>query len=890
MWTRLSAYVRGILRRKQAASEAEEELAFHVEQETHANLARGLPPSEARRIALVAIGGVRQATERVRGVRATWLDTLVRDWLVAWRGVRTRGWRATFVVALLAVTLGANATMFAVVDSLVLHPHPYPDADRVASIRGKVRGGERLDRRHDAALYTAWRQQPDLVAAVGGYLTKTVFIKAGTTDKVRTADVTVDLFDVLGVRPRWGRGFADADLADTNGYASILGEALARRYFGRPERALGQRLEVTGGGGPLLIVGVMPAGFTFPQTGIELWRALDPAGPLTLNFGGVPILARPADGLEPAAFTARLAERAPAVGRAAGLDTYTATATPFFKAPPPSARRTMLFVLLGAALALLLLSCVNIASLELATAIHRGRTVALRLALGAPRAALARVALLECVLLTGAAFGGGWGLAALGTLGVAGWLPASFAFGTTNPVHLSVRALGFMATAAGLAWLLASVAPVVAVVRSSASPVLSAGWRATIFGRRGARLRQILAAAQVALAVGLVITGAMYARSYVALMRVDKGFDSYGLAEVTASVPANYFPAVADRDVFITRLLANLQAVPGVIAATEGEPPPGEGDSPMQTTLEIDGRDTGAAIRLGRNNVQPSYFPTIGLPLRSGRYLQSDDPRDDVVIGESLARRFWPGGAAVGHTLRGQEQGFFSTPMTIVGVVGDFRSEATHMPTTEDARYFVYSNRQPAKSGPVPQGQRFPDNGGSYGMVTVTVRTDGPSRVSAVRAAAERTAPQLAFTVDLVDDTYAEQHADVRLTTQVVGAFSLLAFAVAMAGLYGVMAFLVASQTREIGIRLALGASPTEVRHLVLSSATRLVVLGAGAGAIVAGVIARSVQSQLFGVSGVNWQTYVAVLASTIVTALIAAWHPAWQAARVDPATTLRAE
>lgn len=813
----------------------------------------------------------------------------------AWRGLRARGWRAVFIALLLGVTLGASTVVFAVVDSLVFRPAPYPDVDRVVALNGAVKSGEHLGRLPSARLYDEWRAQHDLFAAVGGFLTKTVFVAGrDASEQIGTADITVDMLDVLGVRPIAGRGFTDADLASGNGYAALIREDLARERFGSAAAAVGQRLDATGG--PLLVVGVMPSSFAFPDTRYRIWRALDPAGPLTTNFGGVFLRARVAPGVSMHSLPARLAERAPIVGQAVGLRTYTATATPFAHGARTDAERVIPFVVLGAVICLLLATAANIVSLELAHAIRRGRTRAIQMALGASRASLGRVATLEAAALAAGALAIGLPVASIAVRLAATHLVATFPLNTGNPIDLDGRATTFIVTIAAVIGLLMAIVPFVSAAAASFDSFLAFGARAATAVPRSATLRRWLTGLEVALAVALLVVGVLYVRTSRALARVDKGFDSRGLVQVQLDTPAYYFASPTARTAFADRLMHAIAAVPGVQGTTLSGAPPAMGDSPTPTDIEVDGRPAGT-VGLGRKWVDPSYFSVIGLPLVSGRDLTTSDSPADVVVSESFARRFWPGQDAVGHSFRGGAHSPFPLRYTVVGVVGDFRTDPRRMPDENDARTYMYV-LQSAPTAGVPPPEPPPgvarptpiDTGGSYGVLQVTVRMDSPTRGAAVLAAARALDPRLPASIELVDDRYADENAPTRVVTQVVDVFGVIAFLVAMAGLYGVTAFFVASRTREIGVRVALGADRRAIRWLVLGSSGRIAAGGAIVGAALAYGLARLIASQLFGVSPGDLLIYVAVLATVVLTALAAAWHPARQAARVDPAVTLRAE
>jgi predicted permease len=810
----------------------------------------------------------------------------------AWRGVRARRERAVFVVGLLAIALTANAAMFSVADSLLFNVRPFPDGDRIVSIRGRLSPEQPPAPNTQTRLFHAWSSQHDVFSAVGSYMVKNIFlIGPDASERIPTADVTTKMLDVLGVKPRWGRGFADADLLDEGSFAALIREDLARQRFGSPQAALGKRLEATGR--PLVVVGVMPDEFAFPIATYRIWRLFEPGGPLTQNHGWSQ-LGRLAAGLPIDQAMARVTERAPVVGQTAAVPGYTAEAVPRFRTPTPSERRTLLLLLVGAAICLLVVACANATSVELAAAVPRARMSAVQVALGASRAQLVRVSALEGLILTVVSLASGLFLGWFLIPRLVESLPDGLRFSTQNPISLDWRVVAFTTLLAISVWLLAFLVPATAASRTNLVSLLKTEERFSAGSAASGRLRRWLTVAEVAVTVVLISGGMLYARSYQRLLAVEKGFDSYGLAEVSLSMPANFFGAENPRGQFADRFIAALSAVPGVKGVTNSTAPPSMGDSGSPVTIRVDGRATGQAVMLGRKHVDANFFTVIGLPLKRGRFLQPTDPDTHIVVGEAFARRFWPDGDAIDHTIQGDEKNPFSlAPLRIVGVVGDFRTAATRLPDPTDERMYVYS-RVFASSRPrttaAPDNPPPIDTGGSFSVMTLTVRLDSANRLPAVLAATRKFEPRLEATATMIDDLYADQNATTRLAGEVVGAFSALAFLIAIAGVYGVMAFLVAARKREIGIRMALGAGRRDITRLVFNSSVRLILAGAAIGIVATLVASRWIQAQLFGITPADPLTWSVVVAAVGIVSVLGTWHPANQAARLDPAITLRTE
>ncbi len=807
----------------------------------------------------------------------------MREMRWAWRNITARRWRAALTIGLLALTLAATTIVFSAADSLVFRRVAYPAADRLITFdtrdakTGRPGGGFAT-----AAMLDEWRKQTDLFSGVHGHLYKTIFlVGSGEPELVPAADVTVGLIDMLGVRPRWGRTFSADDTEQTDVHAVLIAEAIARERFGDPARAVGQRIETTAE--PLQVVGVMPASFRFPDGTQRIWRAFDSRGPLAQNMG-ISLIARMADGLSLTQLSPMMEARSEALYVAAGARTVlVASPAPMRTARVVAEQRRLLFVLLGAAVSLLLTACANAASLELAGALARARTYAIQLAVGASRTELVRTSLLEGMCLVGTAALAAAVLAYLGTDALVRYLPPSLT-ASVNPIDIDYRALLVMTGFAGLAWILSSLPPVIFAWRGNLLELLKIEGASISSSRAGALWRRSLTVAQVALAVMLLVGSVLYVRSYLGLVRLDKGFDSSGVVAISLTIPPQLFGSAAERAAMVQTILERLRARPGVLGAFEGSPPPSTGDSPTSNDhIEVDGKSPMETnILVPRLWVTPDYFRVLGIPLTAGRMFERGDPPTDVIITDALARRLWSDGDAVGHRFR--EDPLFEWSY-VIGVVKHVRT--AYDGTSGPERYFQkYSLRQPPVTASTASTPR--SSGGAYGFLTVTARVDSRLRPSDLYQTVRSIDTRNILKVEFVDDQYARQFADRLLATRIMTGFGMLAFVVAAAGIYGVMAFLVANRAREIGIRIALGADSRRIRRLVLASSMWLVLLGAAIGIGGAFVASRWAQSQLFGVRATDPITIVLVTVAVALTALLATWHPARQATRVDPKVLLR--
>jgi predicted permease len=785
-------------------------------------------------------------------------------------------------IGLLALALAATTIVFSAADALVFRRVAYPLADRLVTFdtrdakTGRPGGGFA-----SATVLDEWRKQVDLFSAIHGHLYKTIFLLGnGEPELIPAADVTPGLIEMLGVRPRRGRTLSEDDTRHTDVHAVLIADTLARERFGDPARAVGQRIETTAE--PLLVVGVMPASFRFPDGSQRIWRAFDPRGALARNMG-ISLIARIADGVTLRQLSSMMEARSEALYVAAGAPTVLiASPAPLRAARVVAEQQRLLVVLLGAAISLLLAACANAASLEVAGALARAKTYAIQLAVGASRNELVRIGLIEGICLVGIAALAAAGLAYLGTDALVRYLPPPLAR-SVNPIDVDDRALLATTGFAALAWILSTLPLLAFACRANLLELLKIEGASTS-ARTGALWRRVLTVAQVAVAVMLLVGSVLYVRSYLALVRLDKGFDSSGVVEISLTIPPQLLGSSAERAAMAQTILERLRARPGVRGVFEGSPPPSTGDSPTSNDhIEVDGKPPMQTnILVPRLWVDAEYFRVLGIPLVAGRMLEQGDPPTNVIVTDSLANKLWPGGDAVGHRFREDPRFEWSS---VIGVVKHVRT--IYDDPSGPERYFQkYSMRQPPLLTSSTASR--PGSGAAYGFLTVTARVDSHLRASDLYQVVRSIDTRNILKVEFVDDQYARQFADRLLATRIMTGFGVLAFLVAAAGIYGLMAFLVANRSREIGIRMALGADRRRIRRLMLESSMWLVSLGAAIGIGGAFAASRWAQSQLFGVSATDPITIVLVTVAVVITALFATWHPARQACRVDPTVLLR--
>jgi len=870
------------------ARDADEELRFHLEMRLRDYRAQGMSEEEARRAASERLGDVeairREVTEldsraRRRSEVRERISEVAHD---VRYGVRTLvgapGFAAT-AAATLAVGIGATTAIFSLVHAVLLAPLPYAQPDRLVRVwetspqgaeRNVVSPGNVVDWRTRARSFAtlAAHRQPYGVTLTG----------AGDPVRVTTGDVQPGVFQILGVRPRLGRGLTPEDA--TEGGVVVLSQGLWERRFGADPDVLERTIRLNDI--PLTVVGVMPAGFDFPAEGVDLWTPitdpeLDPTERTSHNYM---VLARLAPGVsveraqeEMSALAASIAAEhpAPMTGWGANVvplhDDMTRAVGPLF---------TLLLVGVGL---VLLIACGNIANLLLARAVSREREMAVRGALGAGRGRIVRQLLTESGVL--AVVGGG-----LGMLGAPVLLRALLAAAPPDIPLLGRAAIdgGVLAFAAAVTLGAAVVFGTVPAWRLAGTDLEAAlrGSRGASEGARHGRLRAGLLVAQVALSVVLLVGAGLFVRSFRALQATDLGFDAAGLVVMDVDLPAARYGTTPEQADAYDRLLRRAAAIPSVTGVTGTSERPGSGFG-MTFSFAIEGRE--ASNPSGREDdeelraVVPEYFEVMGQRVLEGRAFGPGDDADAppvVILNASLAEKHWPGGGAVGERIAFRVG---ETPWReIVGVVEDARMASPDR-EAEPALY-------------IPHAQKRWD---WLGWLTVVARTEkgaDPEPVQeALRAALLEVDPALPpQAMGTVEGAFRESTARRSFAMTLVLGFGGVALLLSVIGLYGLIRYSVARRRREFGVRIALGAESGDVVGPVLRRSLGLALAGTALGVVGALASSPFLEGLLYGVSPVDLATYAATAGLVLVVAVAAAAPPAWRAARTDPVKVLKVE
>jgi len=809
------------------------------------------------------------------------------DLRYAVRGLlRNRSFTAIAVITL-ALGIGATTAVFTLVDGVLIRPLPFPASDRLLAIQHQGRDGQDLLPISEG-LYLVYRDQAPSLSSIAMYRQTVVnLVGDGEPERLPAQVVTPSFFKVLGVEPELGRTFTEEEGAPDGEQVVVLSDGLWRRDFGADPSVVGRTLDMNGSS--VRVVGIMPPDFGHPNRDAQAWLpyVVDPAQASYGGFGAGGIARLAAGGTLQGAATElqglvdRLSEFAPA-DEAAFLKQVNlkSVVRPLKEAVVGDVGRT-LWILLGTVGFVLLIACANVANLLLVRAEGRQRELALRVAIGAGRAQVLRAFLGESLVL---ALAGG----ALG-VGVA-WLSVRVSLGlvpTNIPrmaeVGVDPRVLGFSALVSLGCALFFALFPLVRYGTSDlANQLREGGSRGGTTGRERHRLRNGLVIVQVALALVLLVGSGLMFRSFVALRAVDPGFRPQGVLTARLSVPSAEMPDATETADFFLALQDRLARQAGVDGAgLVGRVPLSGGVSFGTIEVEDQPRAEGELpVFSYQMSAGPGYFEAMGIPVLEGRTFQRDDGVNGthaVVVGRAFAQHWWPESSAIGRRLR------FGFPdedwWEIVGVVGDVSIESLEEPPGE----MIYF---PPTFGTAerPFVQRTFD---------VVVRTAGSPLqfVPVLRRELRDLNPRIPLdNPRTMEEVFSGATARTSFTMALLGAASGIALILGLVGIYGVISYIVSQRTREIGVRMALGASAPLVRGMVVRQGLTLTAVGVVVGLVAAGLLSSLMSSLLFGVSATDPLTYGGVALALVAVAAAASWLPAMRAAGVDPSHALRAE
>ncbi len=812
------------------------------------------------------------------------MDSLIHDIRFALRSVRNNPGFSIVAALTLALGIGATTAIFSVVNAVLLSPLPYPEPDQLIRVWSSNReGGVERDMMSapDIRDFEAASQSIDDLVGYFEY-DATMKDNEGNAVKMLGHGVTTNFFDVLGISPMMGRTFAPGEGNPNDELVVVISHVLWRSRLGEDPNTIGRTITIEGG--PVTVVGVAPPGFDFPGSSLG-WFAIDTS---VSDFArGVRILdvfgrLRPGANLEAArgeltVIANRIETENPGSNHGFGV-----TTVPLQEALVGNLRPAIL-ILFGAAGVLLLIACANVANLLLARASARSREISVRAALGAGRWRITRQLLTESIVLAAVGAFGGLTLtyAVIRGLNVLG--PAEL--GRFGELSIDPQVLLFALGTTLFTGFLFGLAPAVRLGRTDLRDALNDGGRGSTSGASRGHLRTALVVAELALAVILVVGSGLLLRSFSNLTNTSPGFNPDQMLVFDLALPFTQyqqFDGIAD---FYGNLLRELEAVPGVeaVAATSSLPMGAQLD--YQVPIVIDSRPTperGREPRVYTRQVAAGFFRMMGIRLVRGRGFEIRDNRDApgvAIINEAATRRHFPNEDPIGKTISGvaAEYGplgrISKSTVEIVGIVGDVK----------------YSNLAEA----TPPSLYFPLDQAPFRRMTMTLRTRSSplSVVPDVRTQVASLDANLALGQTLaMDQIVALSVARERFSMLLLTAFGIVALALASIGVYGVISYGVAQRTGEMGIRLALGARPGDVRSLVLGRGMIVAMLGVGGGLIGAWTLSQVLASQLHELSATDPWTFGTAALLLSATAFVATYVPALRASKVDPIVALRPE
>jgi putative ABC transport system permease protein len=885
MLNKLKTALRALLRSSQAERELDEELRYHIEQQTEQNIRMGMNPDEAGFAARKAFGGVQQVKERsldARGLR--WLEEI---WLDLRYGARMLAKNSGFTVVAvltLALGIGANTAIFSVVNALLLRPYPYKDQDRLVWL-WETRLPEIPRNSPSPANFLDWQKQNTVFEQLEAINVNDYnLIGEGNPERIRGMVITHGFLSMLGVRPQIGRDFFPDENRPGHGNVAIFSHELWQRRFGGDPNIINRKIMLDDR--QFTVIGVMPpiSGLNLRRT--EIWTPIAFTAEQTENrrVGILNVIGRLKPGVtmerarsEMSAIADRLAKQYPD----SNADWNVIVSSLLEDAVNETGIKTPLLLLLGAVAFVLLIACANVANLLLARAAARQKEIALRTALGASRWRIVRQLLVESLLLSLA--GGITGLMlANGGLKIL-MAQSDIDWPRIMNVSLDLHILAFTVSITLLTGLSFGIVPALQASKPNLNEMLKDAGRGSTGGRRQHAVRNALVVLEVTISMVLLVGAGLLMKSFIGLHKVDPGFNPKNALTVAISLPERKYPEKNRQAAFYKQLGERVSALPGVKATSVASNVPfsnyhwGNWDRGFRIegrTSNSSGNDGGGAYY----SVSPNYFKAMGIPLLRGRLFTEFDTESAprvAIINSTMATRFFPGEDPIGKRIQLTDRVRNGSQVyrEIIGIVADVKSDALDQQAHPQI-YEAYTQ------------EPFPS-------MTLVVRVAGDPiglGESIRREVFQLDKEQPVFGIQTLERLISTSTSQQRFSMMLLGVFAAAAIALASIGLYGVMSYAVAQRKHEVGIRMALGAQPRDVLGLILFQGLRLTLGGIAIGLIAAWAATRLLINLLYGVSATDPLTFIGVSLLLIGVSLLACYLPARRATKVDPLVALRCD
>lgn len=878
----------GLFQKERREQEFDEELESHLQMHIDDNLRAGLSPREARRQALIKLGGIEQTKELYRDRRGIpFLERLFQDACFGIRMVRKSPVFTLVVVATLGLGIGANTAIFSIVNAVLLRPLPYRDPGQLFLIREVIPAVSPNPLSVPAPDILEFQEHTHSFSRVAGFDPLLVnFSGGGEPERVRAVRVSSNLFDMLGVPPLRGRAFRPQEDQGENNVV-VLSYPLWERRFGGDTSIIGRKVFLDSQ--PFLVVGVMPRDFSFPLKGFssgpaDLWvpLALTPqekaAHGDNFNYG---VLARikPGVSLVEARSDVDLVSQGIFQSYPASVrDSFTlhAVLLPLRERVVFRVRK-LLLLLLGAVGFVLLIACANVANMLLSRAMDRKVEISVRAALGAGRGRLLQMLLTECLLLS--LLGGMLGLL-LGywsTRFMASLLPSNIP--RLEAIGVDVNVLVFTAAIAVLTGIIFGLAPALSISRKDLMSSIRQGGRENGKGGYQKIVSATLVISQVALALVLLCGATLLLRSFFNARGVDAGFNRDHLLTFSVNLPEDNYSKALDVTGFYRRLRVQMERLPGVrLVGYASSLPLEAGWTRIMTAQDHPELSKGTLTPIAHSVVGGTYFRALGIPLRQGRLLNDVDrlqQRKVVIVSQNTARHYWPGENPVGRKLKWGPPRSQSPWLTVVGVVGDVKQGALDQSTGYHTYVPVSQEIEPVRLMYFVAKTQLPPMAVFSSIKEIVAGLDPQVPVAQVRT---------------MDQVVSQSLAPRRFNTVLITAFALVALLLAGIGLYGVISYSVSRRRHEIGIRIALGAEPGRVRGLIVRQAAKLTAIGVFLGLGASLLVSRALSKLLFEIAPYDPSTMLAAGMVLAAISILASYIPARRACRVNPVRALRCE